>query len=204
MEPVKSRVYAFGSNAERLEDGVIHGSGTACELYKNWLYVRDPKGWVEGRGWVSPYVAKINEGVIAVADFDIVAARGPQDSIFVTVITSTGCRMAGISCLGHIDSVGIVADEEDLHPEEWIFNAHVYDPDDEGFVTFEFVRRQPAYADSTTLKCRRREDEYGIQHVGILPETVTDFVQWLKDSREYRSDEDHACWVDRVAANTVG
>lgn len=58
--------------------------GVEVEFYKNWLYVRDPKGWTHG-AFVEPTVMQVTEGILRYKDVAIVAFRGPQDGVYAVV-----------------------------------------------------------------------------------------------------------------------
>jgi hypothetical protein len=62
--------------------------GNSVDIYKNWVYVHAPKMWVEGgASYINPIVARISYGDLQFAGFEIFASRGPQNSIFVVVMS---------------------------------------------------------------------------------------------------------------------
>lgn len=65
------------------EGHVINHIGVSIELYKNWLYVRDPTAWVVGRSFVEPVVMQIESGTVKYGGWDIDARRGPQNGVYV-------------------------------------------------------------------------------------------------------------------------
>ncbi len=62
-------------------------TGIKVELYKNWVYIHDTKGWREGGRFVNDTVAEIQEGDLSIHDIHIRAIRGPQNGIFVACWT---------------------------------------------------------------------------------------------------------------------
>lgn len=61
-------------------------AGVEVEFYKNWLYVRDPKGWSAGSGSFSePTVLEVQKGELRYKDVFIQAVRGPFDGIYAAV-----------------------------------------------------------------------------------------------------------------------
>lgn len=61
-------------------------SGVSVGFYKNWLYVRDPKGWTPG-SYTEPTVMQIESGVVQYKDVHISAFRGPQSGVYATVFS---------------------------------------------------------------------------------------------------------------------
>lgn len=71
-------------------DGDIYGvlttpAGVEVEIYKNWLYVRDPDAWREGR-FTAPTIMEVTSGEITYRDLTVNAWRGPQNGVFVVAI----------------------------------------------------------------------------------------------------------------------
>lgn len=58
--------------------------GIEVEFYKNWLYVRDEKGWSDG-AFMRPTVMEVQEGDIRYKDVEILAFRGPQNGIYAVI-----------------------------------------------------------------------------------------------------------------------
>lgn len=58
-------------------------SGILVELYKNWLYIHDPKAWTEDSRYCHPVVMEIQEGILTYKDVEIRAFRGPQKGVYV-------------------------------------------------------------------------------------------------------------------------
>lgn len=86
---------------------IQHEDGSAAHVifYKNWLYIRDEGMWADGRSYTKPTIAEVWDGHINIANFDIYAKRGSQNSILAYV--STGWRhkntfqcMVGVGCYG--------------------------------------------------------------------------------------------------------
>lgn len=77
----------FGiTNTGEFASSVKSNLGYSIELYKNWLYVRDPQAWQEGAGYISPIVMEIREGDFNYKQHRIIAKRGPQNGIFTVIL----------------------------------------------------------------------------------------------------------------------
>lgn len=78
--------------------------GVSVDLYKNWVYIRDPRAWRDGT-FVEPTVAQLLEGDLRYMDVGIKAKRGPQRGIYLIVTSGynyddTFRAMIGIACSG--------------------------------------------------------------------------------------------------------
>jgi hypothetical protein len=76
--------------------------GVEVEIYKNWLYIRDPKAWHEGGPFVEPTVAQVSSGSLTYKDVRIEAKRGPKRGIYCVVTSKRydyaplkGCKHCG-------------------------------------------------------------------------------------------------------------
>lgn len=202
---------AFDEDAKPT-NGVINGfeEGTCCEIYKNWLYVRDEKMWAGGRGYIEPTIAQVNSGSLAISDFNIEATRGPQDAIFV-VVTSKRYndrkegenyqppeirRMAGIGCYGYSEPPYERVRKEHGLEEEWRGFGH---GGGEGKVTFVFFN--DVTKEMKEVKFEGDPEEYECQWIGVAPETLAKFIKWLKSDEEYTSkygDKEYKEWIDKI------
>jgi hypothetical protein len=71
-------------------NGVFESAlGVTVEIYKNWLYVRDPKAWQEGGAFVEPTIMEVHDGSFRYKDVQIVAKRGPKTGVYAVVWTQT-------------------------------------------------------------------------------------------------------------------
>jgi len=64
---------------------IIEFGTVSVEVYKNWLYVKDPAAWDENSVWSSPNIMEINEGDFQYKRILIRAIRGPQNSILTRI-----------------------------------------------------------------------------------------------------------------------
>lgn len=204
---------AFNEAGEPCE-GVMEGflEGTSCEIYKNWLYVRDAGMWQNNRHYVSPTIAQIDEGFLIISDFEITATRGPQNAIFVHVVsaryhaTPKGGpyvppdvrRMVGIGCVGFVDASEIVREEEGLGPEwelEWQGSTH---SEEGAYHEFFFTMTNDQTVKKVIL--RPLEDaKYEYKWCGVLPSTYDAFLTWLND---IDGSEGHQRWVELIRKST--
>lgn len=198
---------AFDENAQPT-NGVIEGfvAGTACEIYKNWLYVRDESAWGGGRSYMRPTIAEVRSGDLCLAGFDIEAVRGPQEAIFVKV-TATRYkeqkegepyqppdvrRMAGIGCCGYYTPFDLVAQEEGLDPAEWIPLSTGGSFGEEPALVFTFGK---VGEDELREFERAPGGAYETCWVGLLPSTFAAFITWLKTTG---SSDEHNAWVAAI------
>lgn len=61
----------------------ISPGGVKVEIYKNWIYVHDPKAWREEGQFVKDTIMEIQHGRVQYYDVEIVAVRGPQEGVYV-------------------------------------------------------------------------------------------------------------------------
>ena len=199
-------------------NGVMEGcsEGASCEIYKNWLYVRDREMWCDGRGYVEPTIAKVDSGSVMVSDFEIEAIRGPQSAIFVKVTSMRYKekvegeayrelevrRMGGIGCSGYEDPHERVMDDEGLDPEEWTFDGHgsVSKSDGTWDLYFSFHKNPPEGERPSQYKEIKRPEGkgYDTDWVGVKESTHKEFIAWLKSDEDYRWDDDYKVWVDKI------
>lgn len=67
-------------------EGKLTVGQISIEIYKNWIYVRDPERWAKGLyGYSNNVVMEIQFGDITYRGFRIRAVRGPQNSIMAVV-----------------------------------------------------------------------------------------------------------------------
>lgn len=203
---------AFDENAEP-SNGVIESAfgGASAEIYKNWLDVRCKASWQPGKQFSGGIIARIEHGSVGLLDFDVVAIRGPQDSIIVCVESKKWSgddgepvirRMAGIGARGYSDP-----------PEEWIEEQGIdLGPND--LFTMDFERKEPGrppdfsckilsiYREDGTVKRHRipwsveMKERFTPKWVGVLPETLSEMVKFLRDL--YADDREGMAWVDRI------
>ncbi len=86
-------------------DGSFESHGTSAEIYKNWIYIRDPQMWREGLSYVEPTIMELNEGDLTIGKLHIRAVRGPKSGIYAVVWTGhehddSIQGMVGIGCYG--------------------------------------------------------------------------------------------------------
>lgn len=100
--------------------------GVSVEFYKNWLYVRDEKGWQDGGAYIEPTVMEVMSGDLVYKDVHIVAKRGPKNGIYAVIWFHKYAKkkedekfgaLVGVGCCGYSDSgewVGIEKTEVDF------------------------------------------------------------------------------------------
>ena len=61
----------------------VSPAGVKVEIYKNWVYVHDPKAWRQHGCFCEPVVMELQEGVTHYMDVKILVLRGPQRGAYV-------------------------------------------------------------------------------------------------------------------------
>lgn len=79
---------AVDENGQSTNGVFVSPLGVSVEFYKNWLYVRDSKGWQEGGRFVEPTVMQIDHASLSYKDVSIRAVRGPQNGVYAVVETT--------------------------------------------------------------------------------------------------------------------
>jgi hypothetical protein len=84
----------------------VSPAGVKVEIYKNWVYVHDPKAWRQHGCFCEPVVMELKEGVAHYMDVKILALRGPQRGAYVVAwsgykFNSTLTGMLGCGVYGY-------------------------------------------------------------------------------------------------------
>jgi len=74
---------AVDLNGEPQAGSFVSPGGIEVSIYKNWIYIRDPKAWREGGSFVKDTIMAIDHGKIQYHDIEIRATRGPQGGVYV-------------------------------------------------------------------------------------------------------------------------
>ena len=192
---------AFGPDGKPC-DGTLKGfDGQTASIYKNWLYVGDPKMWHKDRGYVKPIIAKVSSGDIRLADFTISAVRGPQDAIFVCVECRHYLnpkdyskvnirRMVGIGCYGFDDPTERMAADLNisLKGKDYVHRSGM-EAGGEKHTFLDVLNAKNAPPTRYKLPYNER---YNSQWVGVLPSTLENFKRWL---RKVDTAPDFVAWL---------
>ena len=167
-------------------DGVLEGfDGASAEIYKNWLYVRDPKMWHEKRGFIEPTIAQIDSGEVTISEFTIHATRhSEQEAMFVLV----ACHryeprdvrwMAGIGCSGYSNPSEAIARAAGVDLTVWQPISYGSSGGG-GEEPHHIVVCEAADGRSETFAVPMKpEDELEAQWIGVTEETRDAFFAWL-------------------------
>lgn len=74
---------AINLNGEPQMGFFVSPGGVKVEIYKNWVYVHDPKAWREDGFFVKDTVMKMEHGDVQYHDVQIKAVQGPQFGVYV-------------------------------------------------------------------------------------------------------------------------
>jgi len=93
---------AVNAKGEPTNGVFVSKMGVTVEIYKNWLYLRDPDAWREGGPYVEATVAQIDNGSFQYKDVHIAAKRGPKGGVYCVVTSNRydyapprGCKHCG-------------------------------------------------------------------------------------------------------------
>jgi hypothetical protein len=171
--------------------GVLKGfEGQAIELYKNWAYVRDERMWHENGGYVKPTIAQVWEGHINLAGLDIYAVRGPQRAIFLFAVTckwdkvkekATYRWMGGIACDGYTDPIPALVAKAGANPDDYkeFWRGSSFGGGEESTITLTGLRKEGG-SDEWEWPESECDASMEPQWVGVTPETLEAFFQWLE------------------------
>jgi len=207
---------AFDSEGKPSGGSVDLPDGASLEIYKNWLYVKNPKLWRKGQQFTSHVIAQIEHGNVTVSGFEIHAVRHQaQDSVFCFAshreYTGKGKKkydthqdyyLAGIGCYGFKSEEEWLKEKHpkiyaSIDPECWDDNKYMmstsHGPNDEW--GYEWYGRGKRKHKSLKMSAKGIErpgmDEYW---TGVLPSTAAAFFKWLKKvaPKEYFAKIDQA------------
>lgn len=183
--------------------GIIKGAdGANVEIYKNWLYVRDPQTWTPESQFVEPTVANVNDGTVDIAGFHIEASRhSEQQAIFALIVHSDSNEprwMAGIGCSGYSDPTEAIARAAKVDLGKW--------------EEIRYGSRHGPNGNFHMLYCfsgdRMQEfqvpwnDDLEAQWIGVLPETRDAFFAWLEDKvRDGGDGGPNRAWLAKCREN---
>lgn len=123
---------AFDHEGKICYKNITNKQGNILEIYKNWVFIKAPKMWYEGCEYNEPIIAEFWEGEIHLANFEIFATRGRQESIFVFAIykddNDKTQLYSGIGSYVYDDDEGWVGVSQTTFEEflEWL-NENFYD-----------------------------------------------------------------------------
>jgi len=178
---------AFNNDGESCNGVFKNSMGSSLEIYKNWIYIRNEKMWRSGGSFVKPTIAQINHGDIQVAGFDITAARGNQNGIFVFASTFEKVTkdkykysyFGGIGCSGYKDKVEEVLKNLGRASEisdDWISGSS-HGPN----VEIHFIEKFDTGEKIVYWDCKKQGPyDYNQDWVGVLSKTVDEYFSWLE------------------------
>lgn len=81
-------------------DAFTTPGGVSAEIYKTWVYIRDPKAWRPGR-FVAPTIAEFWHGSACYQDLYVFASRMPsKNGIFCAAWSGHGKSLTGMVGIG--------------------------------------------------------------------------------------------------------
>ncbi len=184
------------------------------EIYKNWLYIRDPDLWRPNK-YMKPTIAEISHGDICLSGVHIRAVRHDlQNSIFAFVsfrkYSGEGPQtkyFCGIGCYGYQNQIEKLARDLGVDltgiPDERILESTDYS-EKSGKKIHRLLILHPdgmgkdQYALETTLD----DDSYEPQFVGVTVETYRAFIEWLSKEVHKEGGPEVESWFQMVKGQT--
>ena len=194
-------------------NGVLNGhSGkSSIELYKNWLYLRDERMWVEESSFTKPTIAQIESGNVKLSDFQIYSKRGSQNSILCFVETTkyekeiaTRDWMMGIGCYGYDDAIPRRAEAMGINLEEWddVTQGSCYSPEG-NFYTLHCYKKDPETFQEFSIP-QEGNEHLDSQWVGVTQETYQELIAFVEELIEdYIYPKEIQEWFDKIKSGEI-
>lgn len=175
-------------NQGRPCNGILKSGNTIARIYKNWLYISNPKMWKKGESSFSkPIIAQINGGgSINLGKMEIVTKwDNHQNSIFVfcqyshyTKKRTTRKKMVGIGCCGYLDTTSIYVEKMGLDPDkDWMGGSSHHDGISEEILTCFIDEGKGGIEEHVVPGEFIIEDTW----IGVDFETYQSFLKWLEE-----------------------
>lgn len=197
---------AFGEDGKSCRGDFKHPrTGVELELYKNWVYVRSEAMWDEQASYfVNNTIAQIEEGTVSLGGWEISAARGSQNSVFLlasyTEKNGEGRYVSrfvgGISGSGYKDRVwevltnlGREAEADQYWGEfsKWDGKEHTYN-----LKNYDTGEEIVFHRESIDGKY-----DYAADWIGILNSTVNEYIKWVESLTD-PDDKSLVEWLNKV------
>ena len=188
-------------------NGVFRSGNTTARIYKNWLYISNPKMWQKGESsFIRPTIAQINgDGDVNLGKMEIHTAWDDhQNSIFVFCQynhygkkRTTRKRMVGIGCCGFLDTTRIYVEKMGLDPDkDWMGGSSHHDGISEEIVSC-FIDEGKGGIEEHVVPA-----EFVIPYeecwIGVDAETYQNFLKWLKGLvKDYTLDEKYFKLIEK-------
>jgi hypothetical protein len=202
---------AFNAKGQASPGEVENRHGVTLEIYKNWLYVRDPKTWKEGRQYTKPVIAEIGEGTIQIGGFDIVAKRCGQNGVMVVAGYHSAKYkrhyfFGGIGCSGYKNEIPEICARLGLDPTlEWgeMSTSHL-DEATGKWMHDEYLCRwvedgKNTHSQEYLFKSVPEDENEWAEWIGVTQETLNEFFEFaesLEDNHFYNSE--YKDWLKKI------
>lgn len=193
-------------------------SGASVEIYKNWLYVRDPKSWVENAYFTNPTMMQVHSGALTYKDISIIASRGKENEIRCIVTTSkynekrkpTINRMIGIGVYGWKSRIKEYLEEHEglknVNEKEWE-NIGISKGNSEGWDEFELLTKidpkkcEPVKdKNGNKIEYKVRKDFELTVWTGVTKEMINSLKRWVSSELQINRifNEDEYKWFHSI------
>lgn len=92
--------WAFDEHGQPSRGQLVTPAGVGAEIYKNWVYVKDPRSWRDEGKYVWPVVMSIEHGRLTYLDLNLLVVRGPQHGAYVVAYFLRKNRPRGFAGCG--------------------------------------------------------------------------------------------------------
>jgi hypothetical protein len=170
-------------------NGVFKSGNTTAKIYKNWLYISNPKMWVKDESsFVKPTIAQINGGgCVNLGKMEMHTTWDDhQDSIFVFCQyihygkkrTNTK-RMVGIGCVGFINTTRVYVEKMGLDPtKDWTGGSSHHDGISEEIVSCFIDEGRRGIEEHVVPE--KFIIPYEDSWIGVDAKTYQNFLKWLE------------------------
>lgn len=181
-------------------DGSIRGEeGSSVEVYKNWLYVNDPRMHYEKSQYTRCVIAEIMEGCITLSDFTIHATRGPQQSVigFIKAHGKEGKDDKYMFCIGaygYSDPTCVICKAMGINPDDYddIMTSWGYCQEKRTVQIYAIKNEEVVFNKKIPV-----EPQFEAEFIGITTDTLRFALDWLQKEAGGKYDSTKE-WVQKV------
>lgn len=189
--------------------GVLNGfsKGTSVQIYKNWIYVRDPRMHFDKGPYTDNVVASIEKGHLHLSEFQIYADRSKiQNAVFVLTQTKKWSKDYKKSQSKLMAGIGAYAFESQIHNFAKDMGVNMEDWDDisqgwcsSGHLTLHCINDKD-YKEFQVNDTPENKDRYEPKLVGVKIETYKEFLIWLEEivKEHFQFDKNVSKWLNEI------
>lgn len=170
------------------------------EIYKNWLYIKLNQ---------EKDLFTFYEGSMEIGGCNIVACRGPQNSIFVlvtSIVSNDRLYFGGIGAYGFDDPTERLCKTANVDSSKYhdIICSTRYNESKESFFEIRCYDID-IYKDIDQYDPEKHVHVFNVpydeslesQWVGIVPETLEEFFKWLESLEDHKYEKSFFQWIEK-------